>query len=199
MPDPTNVAEVISPTNKAFFEYWQSLATGQRPAPKSAFNPADIPKIIPKLVIYEREDPTVFRVRLMGTYVAQRIGVDLSRRNLLDFVHYAAKDEAQRDLNRIVDEPGGQFLVVRDRFTSGREVYVEMLRLPLSDDAGETRFIIGCTEEIKTSGFAPYERNEPELIAQRIKSCFFDLTGDVHMHTLWITDDTSVPEDLVRW
>lgn len=198
MLDPTNVAEVLSPTNRAFFYYWQSVAMVQRPSRKSAINPAAIPKIIPKLVIYERDAPTVFRVRLMGTHVAKRIGVDLTGRNLLEFFCYAAKAEAQRDLNRIVNEPGGQFLMVRDRFTTGREAWVEILRLPLTDEEGETRFIIGCTEEVKTTGWSTHERAEPELIAERIKGCFFDLSGEVHSDTVWTNADNAVPEGLVR-
>ena len=164
MPDRTNVAEILSPTNKAFFDYWQSLAMVQRPPQKSAVNPAAIPKIISRLVIYERKAADTFLVRLMGTQVVNRIGVNLTGQNLLDFFCYAAKDEAQRDLNRIVNEPGGQFLMVTDRFNSGREAWVEILRLPLTDEEGKTRFIIGCTEELNTTGWDLYERDEPELM-----------------------------------
>lgn len=193
MPGPSNVIEVLAQANKTFFDYWEHLATAERPPRKSAINPAEITKIIPKLVIYEREDPSFFRIRLMGTSAVQRIGVDLTGRNLLNYFHYAAKEEAQHDLNRIVDEPCGQFVVVRDRFTSGREALVQILRLPLTDETGETRYIIGCTEETQTTDYTGLRRDEPELIAERIKGFFLDLAGNVYSDTIWTNGQNKGP------
>jgi hypothetical protein len=192
----TNVAGVLSRTNQALFMYWGRLATIERPPRKTALDPAEVRKILPNLVIYERKDITKFQIRLMGTKVAQRIGVDLTGKNLLDFFHYAGKAEAQQDLNRIVDQPCGQFLVVKDRFTSGREAWVEILRLPLTDDLGQTRFIIGCTEEKKTTGFAVLQRDKPELIAERIKGFFFDLEGKIVPDTIWTNPYHAVPVEV---
>jgi hypothetical protein len=192
----SNVASVLSRTNQALFMYWGRLATIERPPRKTALDPAQVRKILPNLVIYERKDITIFQIRLMGTKVAQRIGVDLTGKNLLDFFHYAGKAEAQQDLNRIVDEPCGQFLVVKDRFTSGREAWVEILRLPLTDDLGQTRFIIGCTEEKNTTGVAAHQRDKPELIAERIKGFFFDLEGKIVPDTIWTNPHHAVPDEV---
>jgi hypothetical protein len=147
------------------------------PPKKSAIDPSKIKAILPHLVIYERKEAAVFHIRLMGTAAVERIGYDLTGRNLLEFFHYAAKDEAQRDLNRIVQQPCGQFLVVKDRFASGREALVEILRLPLSGETADVRYIIGCTEERNTTSFARPRGDEPELIAERLESFFFDLGG----------------------
>ena len=192
----SNVADSLSPHNAAFFTYWERLATIERPPGKPAINPADIRRLLQSLVIYEGKDPAVFKIRLMGTSIVQRIGIDLTGRNLLDFFHYAAKEEAQQDLNRIVDGPCGQLLVVKDRFTSGREAWVEVVRLPLTDEAGQTRFIIGCTEQKETTGFVYGQRDEPELIAERIKGFFFDLQGKVLPETIWQNPDHALPDEI---
>jgi hypothetical protein len=194
----SNVADSLSPINAAFFTYWERLATIERPPRKSAINPPDIRRLLPSLVIYERKDPAVFRIRLMGTAIVQRVGIDLTGQNLLDFFHYAAKKEAQQDLNRIVDGPCGQFLVVKDRFTSGREAWVEILRLPLTDEAGQTRFIIGCTKQKETTGFVYEQRAKPELIAERIKGCFFDLQGKVLPETIWQNPDHALSDEVEK-
>lgn len=189
MPVATNVTEILCPTNNGFFGYWQSLVIEGRPPQKSEINPGAIPKIIPGLVIYERRSADTFLIRLMGTRVVHRLGLDLTGRNLLDFSSYAAKEETQRDLNRLLDERSGQFLTVRDRFTSGREALVEIVRLPLNDQEGETRFIIGCTHEYKTTGWRCYRQDQPELMAERIQSVFFDIVGDLLTETLWVNPD----------
>ena len=136
-------------------------------------------------MICERKERSVFQIRLMGMKTTQRIGLELTGRNLLDFCRYSEKEQAQEDLNRIIDEPVGQFVIVKDRFTSGREAWVEIVRLPLTDEEGDVRFIIGSTEEKKTTGFAGPGRDTPVLLAERIKGFFFDLDGRVRTETAW--------------
>jgi hypothetical protein len=122
----------------------------------------------------------------MDTKTKQRIGLELTGRNFLDFCRYSEKEKAQEDLNRMIDEPVGQFLIVKNRFTSGREAWVEIVRLPLTDEEGDVRFIIGSTEEKKkTTGFAGPGRDPPVLLAERIKGFFFDLDGRVRTETAW--------------
>lgn len=178
------ITNFLSPTNVQFFEYWKTLnSESSSPPKKAAIDPSKIKAILPHLVIYERKEAAVFHIRLMGTAAVERIGYDLTGRNLLEFFHYAAKDEAQRDLNRIVQQPCGQFLLVKDRFASGREALVEIVRLPLSDEKGKVRYIIGCTEERKTTGFPHPRGDEPELIAERLENFFFDLGGAIEKNT----------------
>jgi hypothetical protein len=61
---------------------------------------------------------------------------------------------------------------VLDRYGSGREERVEVVRLPLGDDAGAPRFIISCTVALTTARYTDPE-DRPHLLAQPVHSRFF--------------------------
>jgi hypothetical protein len=182
---PSTVDEVVADMNKVLWQYWQELAAAWDLPRKAAVNPVALKRALPHLAIYERRADDDFRLRLVGTQIVERLGVDLTGRNLLEFLHYAAKDQAREDLNRVLDDPSGQFLLVKDRFSSGRQAWVEILRLPLADARGEPRFIIGCTTERRSAGYHHKGTDQPELVAERLAGFFFDATGGVRVETVF--------------
>jgi hypothetical protein len=197
-PTPKHVNQLLSEETKELFTYWCSLHTSGRPPSKSSVNPYYLRKILRYLVIYERTEERLFWFRLIGTNVVELLGGDFTGKNLTDVPHYAAKEKACDDLNRIVDEPCGQVLVVKNRFESGREFWIEMLRLPLTDDDGNRRYVIGCAAVKKTTGIKADGMDKPVLVAQRIKGFFCDLQGHVRGDTIWTETDELAPPEVGR-
>lgn len=140
---------------------------------KADIDPSAIPKLLPGLVIYERVERSHFRIRLMGTDVVSRIGRDFTGANVLDLTNYAQRDRLGALLNRLLDERLCHHSIVVDRFLSGREARVEIVRLPLLDASGDPRFLITCTEELQTVRYRDAD-DQPVLIAEPIVSTVFD-------------------------
>lgn len=157
-------------------DYWATLGGPDRTPRKSVFDPGRVRPILPQLVIYERRAADSFVIRLMGTGVVERLGVELTGQDLMDVIAYAQKEQAAREFNEILDHQVGQYLLVKDRFTSGREAMVEIVRLPLLDDRDAARFIISSTRQIKVTGDG-YPGEKPSLIAERLDSWYFAPEG----------------------
>ncbi len=160
--------------NRQMLVYWRSKCDGQGPPRKAVIDPTEIPQILPDLLIYERIAPDHFRVRVVGTRVTTRIGVDPTGANIVALFSRAFKASVVAAMNRILDEPCVQITTVKDRFPSGRESLVEVVRLPLSDEAGVPRYIISSTAELQPLTFRD-PREAPELMAEPVENAFFAL------------------------
>ena len=163
--------------NREFLDYWLGKLDGGAMPPKSAIDPTEMPKLLPALVIYERLATDHFRVRLAGTEVVSRLGLNPTGANVLDLLAPASRPMVQKALNRILEEPCGHLSRVRDRYPSGREAKIEVLRLPLQSDEREARFIISSTVEMpdRTGWSDPQEK--PTLLAQLIDQTYFTWQG----------------------
>lgn len=142
----------LHPTNRALLNYWSGKAAAGAPPSKSAFDPADIPRLLPDVLLYERRAEDHFRFRVVGTRVAARIGHDPTGGNMLALLGDDFRPAVQAAMNRVLDEPCVQVVTVRDRFPSGRESLVEVVRAPLLDDSGAARFVISSTAELEPLG-----------------------------------------------
>ncbi|SMF32590.1 PAS domain-containing protein [Tistlia consotensis] len=174
MPTSTAVlgADLIG-TTRQLLAYWLGKV-GDRGMPrKSEIDPTEIPALLPYLLVFERRAPDSFSVRLAGTAVVQRLGFDPTGHPVLDVIAPAARAPIRRALNRILDEPCGLLAHVRDRYASGREVIVEVLRLPLSSEAGEPRFILCSTIETTDPTVWRGPQDRPALLAELVEQAFF--------------------------
>lgn len=170
---PTRLLEI----NAGFFAYWLGkLNAGLMPA-KAAIDPTEMPRLLPDLVLYERLAPERFKIRLAGTAVVRRVGLNPTGSNLLDLLHSGSRDSLQQALNRILDDPCGHVARVRDRYPSGRQAIVEVLRLPLADQAGRPRFIISSTAETGDAARWVDPQEKPMLLAELIEQSFFSWAG----------------------
>ncbi|OAB54846.1 hypothetical protein AY600_09405 [Phormidium willei BDU 130791] len=160
--------------NRQMLAYWRSKVDGLGPPRKAAIDPTEIPQLLPDLLIYERIAPDHFRVRVIGTRVTARIGVDPTGANIFELFSQRFKASVVAAMNRILDEPCVQITTVKDRFPSGRESLVEVVRLPLSDEVGVARYIISSTAELQPLTFSD-PREAPELMAEPVENVFFAL------------------------
>jgi hypothetical protein len=160
-------------TNRRFLAYWLGKPEGGTMPRKSAIDPTEMPQLLPDLVLYERRGPRDFHIRLAGTAVVRRVGVNPTGSNVLDLLHPGSRSTLEQSLNRILDEPCAHVARVRDQYASGREAIVEVLRLPLRSEQGEPRFIISSTAETSDHLAWSDPHEKPELLAELLTQSFF--------------------------
>jgi hypothetical protein len=125
---------------KGAFDYWQRKAAGQAMPRRADLDPADIPKLLPHVMLVEVHGPSRYRYRLIGTANAQEQGVDATGRFLDEVLvgpeyrdHVLALyDECVRDRRPIYSE---SLFLSQPR--GAVERHTKVLFLPLSAD-GET-------------------------------------------------------------
>lgn len=165
----------LTPEGAAFLDSWRALQGGAAAVPcKSTFDPTRFRALLPHLVLYERRAPDDFHIRLIGTTVVERIGREATGDNVLDLIAPDSRAVMAATLNRVLDVPCGHAAVVEDAYPSGRRQQVEIVRLPLADEAGTPRFIVSLTQPLDVVGYAE-ERDRPELLADSLESRFFAL------------------------
>lgn len=158
--------------------------------PKSAVSPFALKTLLPHLVLYERRSPTDFNIRLMGTDVVARIGMEGTGRNVLDLMAGASRDHAKAALDRVLDTPAVHLSMVEDVYSSGRSSLVLVFRAPMADGDGRARFILSVTEEVLPVAYR--EQSEgPNLLAKPVRSRFFP----AHERIDWVdvTEEFAIP------
>lgn len=160
-------------TNRRFMDYWLGKLEGGRMPRKAEIDPTEIPRLLPDLVVYERLASDNFRIRLAGTAVVRRLGMDPTHCNVLDLLAKKSRMPARAALNRVLDKSCIHVSRVRDHYPSGREAIVEVLRLPLRADDDEVRFIISSTAETSEDVLWSSPQEHPVLLAELVDQAFF--------------------------
>lgn len=162
----------LQKTSDAFLQCWLALLDGSQPPFRAAFFRSRIDNLLPMSVLYERANEKTFIIRLMGHEVIERIGIDATERNMLELISIDNRRLTQLALNTVLDLPCGHYSIVRDVLAGGREAEVEVLRLPLRDDDGATRFIGSITVPLARPRDGRGEK-KPLLVTGLLDSKFF--------------------------
>ena len=67
------------PMHQVFCDYWHAIAPKHGLPGRHDFTPTDIPRLLPWMLLLDIDDSDIgrrFRIRLMGTGVVQRSGVE---------------------------------------------------------------------------------------------------------------------------
>ena len=113
-------------------------------------NPADIPRLLPKLMLADVGDramntePLQIRFRLVGTEVVRRFDCELTGRHLSEIDYGARADEVAALYHRVVDRAVPQFARIDFRQSPGRLIRMQQLLLPLSDDGDKVNKILAA-------------------------------------------------------
>ena len=122
---------------KQTLNYWQSLCGQRRLPARKDFDPADIPRLLPKLMLADVTQPKTeaqapqIRFRLVGTEVVGRFGYEITGHHLSE-VDYGTRSDDVADLyRRAVDSAEPQFEQIDFLQNKGRLVKMQHLLLPL--------------------------------------------------------------------
>ena len=103
-------------------------------------------RILPLLqtaIVFDLSEPNTVRYRLCGKAVADRVGVDMTGKNLLDFVPVENREDVYADMLAMVTVPCGNYSKYINLYSGGRSALSESMGLPLhSDGISSSHFIL---------------------------------------------------------
>lgn len=147
-----------------FLGYWRSLPceAGYKIPRKSAFNPADIKKLLPFVTIHERMGRFEMRGRLTGTAIDEMFGANFTGINLFDLYDKADHDYFAELHDNMLGIPCGSRTWRHILMPDGDHFVIESLHLPLANKAGEPVYLftlMGPRQEFSASDDAPHENS----------------------------------------
>lgn len=145
---------------RQFMEYWNSLPKAGVLPDRSDFNPTAIYKLMPAITILEIVSPDRVEMRLVGTDLVERMGIDPTGRNYLDSIAPAARLPYLEMLNRQINHPCGRLSILKTREASGILSQVEVLSLPMSHRLSGHPLIISYFGSTESVGFDGDETRE---------------------------------------
>jgi len=111
----------IDPLNLRFVEYWLSLPRDPGGIPlRMDFDPTEVPDLLPRFIMHEIRDRSRLHVRLLGTELVRRYGMDVTGKNYLEFVPEGRRSQSLEAMLVIVDFPAGVLTRMNVRTTRGR-------------------------------------------------------------------------------
>lgn len=154
--DQTSARETIailglSPSNRAFADYWLSLWSGHALPRRDAINPAKLKALLPNLLILDVVPDRSVTVRLAGTTFNEVLGLELTRQDWLALAPPEYRAERLRIFSDIALGAIGRGMR-RVEMDSAEDYVCEELLLPFAaEDTGEVRPVI-CHLDWKTRG-----------------------------------------------
>jgi len=114
-------------------DYWFSLkSTVPDGIPTRAmFDPSRIVPLLPYILIHDLSVPDRSTLRLVGTGIVQRLGVDPTGSNYLDLVEPGARANSHHHLLTTARHPCGMRLISEVRYRNGKITVAEALGFPL--------------------------------------------------------------------
>ncbi|MDF1735699.1 MAG: PAS domain-containing protein [Minwuia sp.] len=125
------------------YTYWQTMRGDRRIPSRSSFSPAEVPRLLPSLILLDVEPGTGrMVVRVLGTRVATVYGKDYTGR-YLDEIYFGANTTSVLDDYGTCARDGVPVLGERN-FRNVRDVVYRMERLilPFSDDGKSVNKLI---------------------------------------------------------
>ncbi len=154
MQDARNNETRTSRQAQELIAYWNKLveAEGGIP-PRAAFDPIAIPSVLPSVFLIERLDEDTYRFRLQGTDYVERSFSDLTGAVIERDKAAEIGSPIFSVLDRVLGTPCGLQLTGVEQNEQGRQLLVDYVALPLTDDAGIPRFVMGCGSPLTTVGY----------------------------------------------
>jgi len=141
---------ICSPAAQAYAAYWNALPKVGLIPPRSSFDPADLPSILPGFAVHEFVSPDNILVRLSGSAVVERFGYEMTGKNYLSNFESSRQHKVYDALSRIIDCPCGLLVHVRMFRESGVTIDYEVLGFPFRSEHGIANLAIYHTETLNS-------------------------------------------------
>lgn len=142
----------LDPLNRRFADYWLSLPRRNLVPARADFDPSEVPELLPHMIMHELIDRRRSRLRLVGTALVERYGMDITGRDYLEFVPPERREIAMNGLLRAVEQPAGMRVLMNIRTSTGRACLAESFGLPLSQPEGRPPILLFHSIEIENYG-----------------------------------------------
>lgn len=134
--------------------YWQSLRQDEKlPRAENVDLLALLP-LLPELSLLDMVSPDEIICRFAGTAICDRLGFDLTGRNICEQQASAMRDRARRAYDGMASQPCGMIARYVNHYSTGSQGTVSSLYLPLITADGSTR-ILGIGHREEKADYAP--------------------------------------------
>jgi len=132
--------------------HWQTMARRRGGIPRRRdLDPAEIPRLLPHLFIVERvAESGRYFFRLSGTAIREIMGFENTNNHLDELLRGEDLKTVSQMFTQVMDE-GVCIRSIEGLTYSDRSfVRVEILRLPLKGNDGDSRFVLGCLSQVES-------------------------------------------------
>tara|TARA_R110002072_G_scaffold251761_4_gene410643 strand:- start:37 stop:570 length:534 start_codon:yes stop_codon:yes gene_type:complete len=164
-----------SPEAKQFAEYWRSLEPENMVPKRRSFDPTRIANLLPAVAIYEILSSDEIIYRLAGTAIVDRLGIEVTGKNFLDFWPGEQRAMAASAMMECVTRPCGilsKIVGISDKGIIERNVSIGF---PMCDDNGECRRMLFFTSDMQGQQ-TRIPREDQIRRFEAPKNLFIDLT-----------------------
>ncbi len=149
-----------------FLAAWRELCRDEAtPHFRTAFQQLS-PKILPRIVILEKTPEVKYIIRFMGTARALIWGEDLTGKDFMLLMPDSMRTTANRNMTTMLDHPCGMSYVADYVTSSGRELLIEHITVPVDNDAGLPRRLLNYAEEVTTGDYVD-PRGQVQAVSER--------------------------------
>lgn len=134
--------------------YWQSLRRGEKLPCAEEVDMLAILPLLPELSLFDMVAPGEIICRFAGTAICDRVGHDLTGRNLCLQQAAAMRDRARRAYEGMAAQPCGMIARYVNHYNTGSQGIMSSLYLPLITAGGSTR-ILGIGHREEKADYAP--------------------------------------------
>ncbi len=140
---------------QALSEYWHGLkSTLPDSVPtRSMLDPSAIKPLLPYLLLHDLATPGKSMLRLVGTAITERLGLDPTGRDYLELVNVSRRPSAYRLLITLAIHPCGVRLINEIRYMSGKRTTSEAVGFPLRHDRDGTPMLLFIDDPIEAPEF----------------------------------------------
>lgn len=156
-----SVLDQLGEPGAALWRYWSSLPRDGVVPDRAAFDPMAIARTLPIVSLMEHEGPSTWRVRLAGTSIEARSGRSFTGVNFLDMLAPELRQDVDRRLRRLVEQPCGAVVMRSNLRASGALYAIRTVMLPLHDARRRATLLVATNEQMElASGPRPADKFE---------------------------------------
>lgn len=124
--------------------YWFNLKkTGLLPN-RNAINPRNLRSILPQILMLERDETGLFKVRLSGTGITELWGFEPTGKRFLAQAAPQSRDKVRELLDIAAQHPCGIIIQSEDLYTDGRSLQSELSLFPVKMGIDQTTILFGA-------------------------------------------------------
>lgn len=138
----------LTDSNDALWRYWNELPKQDSVPRRADFDPMRIPAALPDISILERLAAECWKIRVVGTRLGNRVGMNTTGMNYLDLVGEANRALVRDVLSLLVRTPCGFEGERLIRVAGGLTIPIQALLLPLRVADGEIRLLISASSRL---------------------------------------------------
>lgn len=137
---------------RVIYEHWLRLPRppGSPVPAKASLDPAEIPALLPRVLIHDLRLPGRSILRLVGTGLVKQYGFDPTGRDYAEYVEPERWQAAYGELWKVATHPCGMRVLTDSIHIGGAVHENEAVGLPLDADDGSGRFLLFVDDVIRS-------------------------------------------------